>query len=604
MFAHDSRWTAALWWPIALAIGLALAGCKQDAGSPTANDASGASTGGAATRADSSPDATGGAAPATARRKAGDSSPLLVDVTAALGIVNPPGPYANGTFKTPEITPGGVALFDYNGDGRIDIYQVCHPAPGSFTAAAPNRLFAQQADGKFKEVPQAAGADDPGFGHGVAVGDIDNDGDFDLFVTNYGEDVLYRNDGGKFVNISRQARILTGHRWSSSTGFLDYDRDGDLDLYVARFAIFDPEKKCHASNDPTDLDYCGPHMFPGQLDTLYRNDGEGKFTDVTAEAGINKPGRGWGVTFGDFTGDGWIDIYVANDEEPAQLWVNQRNGKFREEAVIWNCAYNAAGRVEAGMGLAVGDINGDRLPDLFKTHIASETNTLYVRSKKMFMDVTSRAGMSAIDRPYTGWGTGFVDVDHDGDLDVAVANGRVSKAGVRPQAKLGPFWNRFAEPKLLFANDGKGVMSDISSQTGSYGVTPEVTRGLAFADLDGDGDLDLVACNLDNTLRVFRNDAPAEGTHWLLVRAKTGNRDAHGAAVTVTGGGKSWLRLCEPTYSFLASNDHRAHFGLGSVGKLDAVEVAWPDGKRERFPAPEGVDRAIVVEQGQGQAAD
>jgi hypothetical protein len=307
------------------------------------------------------------------------------------------------------------------------------------------------------------------------------------------------------------------------------------------------------------------------------------------------------VTFGDFTGDGWVDVYVANDEEPAQLWVNQKNGKFLEQAVEWNCAYNGAGRVEAGMGLAVGDINGDRQLDLFKTHIASETNTLYVRTKGMFMDMTSTAGMSAIDRPYTGWGTGFFDFDHDGDLDIAVANGRVSKAPIRPHANLGPFWNRFAEPKLLFENDGEGRFTDVTPKSGTYGITPEVSRGMAFGDLDADGDLDIVVCNLDNTLRIYRNDAPAEGTHWLMVRAMTGKRDAHGAEVTLTAGKQKWLRLCQPCYSFLASNDPRAHFGLGGVDRVDDLEVFWPDGKRERFSVP-GVDRVITVVQGKGEA--
>ncbi len=527
---------------------------------------------------------------------------LFTDVTTALGFEIPSAPWPDGKFLTPEITPGGVAVFDYDGDGRCDIYQVCHCAAGSFTEPAPNRLFRQQSDGTFHEVPGAAGLDDPGFGHGVAVGDTDNDGDLDVYVANYGPDAFYRNEGnGRFVNATQSAGIRDDN-WSSSAGFLDYDRDGFLDLYVVNFAIFDDKRKCVVGDDPNDLDYCGPHEFDGLLDTLYHNNGDGTFTDVTTKAGIVNPGRGWGLACADVTGDGWCDVYVANDEEPAQLWVNQQDGTFDDEAVLRGCAYNAAGRVEAGMGVGIADVDGDQRLDLFKTHISGETNTIYLSegSAELFMDRSTVAGMGNVDRPYTGWGCGFFDFDHDGDLDVAVANGRVSRGVPHAKAQLGKFWNRFAEPNLLFSGIGGGRFENDSSRAGTFGSEPLVSRGMAFTDLDDDGDIDLVVQHLDNSLRVYRNNAPSEGAHWLIVRTMTGPRDAYGAKVTIGAGGQRILRLAHPTYSYLASNDPRAHFGLGEIDQIDSLEVAWPSGRRERFKPP-SVDHVMTVTEGEGQ---
>ncbi len=552
------------------------------------------------------PDATSSAAAKTSTSTApAASGTWLTDVTEQLGIKNLPGPYADGTFKTPEITPGGVALFDYDGDGRLDILQIRHCPPGSFNSPAPDRLFHQEADGTFKEVPNAGGLNDPGFGHGVAVGDIDNDGDLDVFITNYGFNHLYHNEGnGRFVDITKKAMPPAEFTWNSSAGFLDYDRDGFLDLYVATFAVFDESRVCHASNNPDDLDYCGPHIFDGVSDKLYHNNGDGTFTDVTEQAKIDQTARGWGLACADIDGDGWIDIYVANDEEAAQLWINQHDGTFFDVAPLNGCAYNINGRPEAGMGVGIGDINGDGRIDLFKTHIASETNTLYKNlGKGKFTDITQLAGMSPIDRPYTGWGTGFFDFDNDGDLDISVVNGRVSRGPIRKNAKLGAFWNHFAEPKLLFQNDGHGVFTDVSDRTGGYGSVPEVSRGAAYGDIDGDGDIDIVVCNLDNTLRIYRNDAPKDGNHWLMVRVMTGKRDAYGATVTAEAGEQRWVRVAHPTYSFLASNDPRAHFGLGKTSKVDSLLIVWPDGTKERFTPP-GVDRVLTIVQGTGKPAE
>lgn len=530
------------------------------------------------------------------------SKAYYMDVTESLGFSLPTEASPDGAYLTPEITAGGVGVFDYNGDGRMDIYLVCHAPAGVFSDPAPNQLYEQQPDGRFQLVPNAGGLDDPGYGHGVAVGDIDNDGDLDVYVANYGPDAFYLNQGkGTFVNQTQEAGFRGDH-WSSSAGFFDYDRDGDLDLYVVNFAVFDEKLQCNAPGSTDDPDFCGPHVFEGLLDTLYRNNGDGTFTDVTAEAGIQMPGRGWGLALADITGDGWADIFVANDGEPAQLWVNQHDGTFEEEAVFRGCAYNGAGRVEAGMGVGIADVDGDMRLDLFKSHIGGETNTLYVTggSDELFSDHTEKGKMGAVDRPYTGWGCGFFDFNHDGHLDMAVANGRVSKGVPQAGTQLGRFWSRFAEPNLLFAGLGNQQFDNVSHRAGKFGSEPTNSRGMAIADIDNDGDLDLVVQHLDNSPRVYRNDAPPTESHWLMVQPMTGARDAYGAAVIIETQQGKRVSVAQPASSYLASNDPRAHFGLGTTDKVKSLEVIWPSGAREMFSPPEEVDRVVQVTEGEG----
>ena len=538
---------------------------------------------------------------------------LFVEVSDQLGLPSEE-PWPDGQYLTPEITPGGVALFDYDDDGDLDIYQVRHQRPyDRFPALgdpAPNRLYEQQADGTLVDVSESAGVGDPGYGHGAAVGDVDSDGDLDLYVSNYGPDRLYRNDGsGSFTDVTDTVG-LSGDGWSSSAAFLDYDADGDLDLYVVRFAEFDPARRCAnpaGERSPTGellQEYCGPDIFPGIPDRLFRNDGTGRFTDVSEQAGLTRAARGWGVVCADMTGDGLIDIYVANDGEPNLLWVNQGNGTFQDQALERGVALSGAGQTEAGMGVAAGDVDGNGRLDLFMTHLYGQTNTLYTGDdESRYQDGSATSGLGAVSVQLTGWGCGFLDFDHDGDLDVALVNGRVFRGAVLPGAAGNAFWQPYAEPNLVFENLGGGRYEHVSRRSGAFSAYVESTRGLAFGDLDEDGDIDLVTNNLNNTLRVFHNVAAKDDRHWLTVRPMVGPRDAYGALVTLHLGQRQVSRLAHPAYSYLSSNDPRAHFGLGRAVSVDAVYVRWPDGRSERFSV-DRVDQMVVLTKGDGDPGD
>ena len=534
-------------------------------------------------------------------------NPLFTEVTAALGFSQTEASWSPGTHALPEVIGSGVALFDYNNDGALDVLHIRFPPPGKEDSPAPNQLFQQQPDGTFVDVTASAGIGHEGYGQGVAIGDVDNDGDVDVYVTNYGADAFYRNNSDGTFALEEIG--LSNEAWGTSATFGDYDRDGDLDLYAVNYVQFDPETVCRGKQSAPD--YCNPQVFKPTTDRLFRNDGDGTFTDVTQQAGIAAmPGRGLGVVCLDLTGDGWTDFFVANDGEANHLWVNQTDGTFAEEAILHGLAFNAYGQPEGSMGIAVGDVNGDTLPDLFVTHLSGETNTLYVASPySVFTDMTEIAGFTGRDLPFTGFGCGFLDFDNDAYLDIALVNGRVKRGEILDGADVGEFWNFYAEPNLLFQNtrirfDGTAdgiAFSDVSSRAPDFTERVEVSRGMAFGDIDTDGDIDMVVSSLDNRLRLFRNDAPPPQHHWLFVQAITENRDALGAQVTLRTESRTFTGYVLSGTSYLSSSEPVVHFGLGAINKIQAIDVHWQDGSRERFPGTQANQR-VKVYQGKGRS--
>jgi hypothetical protein len=535
---------------------------------------------------------------------AGDppGEPWFADVTEKVGLdfVHDAGP--PGTYFMPQAIGSGAALFDFDGDGLLDVYLIQNGGP----KGARNKLYKQMPGGRFKDVSKGSGLDVAGYGMGVAVGDVNNDGLPDVLVTEYGRVRLFLNrGGGKFEDVTRAAG-LSNPAWGTSAAFFDFDRDGWLDLVVVSYVSYDPTWPCASPSGKPD--YCAPRTFPGRVCKLFRNRGrKGRgvsFEDVTVASGLGAvAGPGLGVVCADFDGDGWPDIFVANDGQPNRLWINQHDGTFKEEAAARGVALNAMGNAEAGMGIAVGDVDGDGLFDLVVTHLTEETNTLWLQGPRrgFFRDRTAFAGLAAARSRGTGFGTVLADFDHDGALDLAVVNGRVSRAAAPATAALGPHWGLYAEPNRLFAGDGRGHFKDISARNPALCGTPNVARGLVCGDVDGDGAPDLLVTTAGGRARLYRNVAPGRG-HWLLVRAvdpALGGRDAYGAEVRLTAGGKTRLGLINPAGSYLCSGDARAHFGLGKAARVDGIEVRWPDGTAETFPGCPA-DRRLTLRRGTG----
>ena len=526
---------------------------------------------------------------------------------------------ATGSYFVPEILGSGVGLFDYDGDGDLDVYllqgtildktkslkDTIFPPPKQHFPG--NRLFRNELipTGKlsFTDVTEKAGvAGNGGYGMGVAVGDYDNDGYPDLFVTNYGQDTLFHNNGnGTFTDMKA---FPAGPSFGTSAAFFDYDRDGFLDLIVVRYNSFTVQANKKCAGFAGGREYCGPGDYQPVPARLYRNDRRGSFVDVTQKAGIGgASGNGLGVVSADFNGDGWPDIFVANDKTPNQMWINKGDGTFEDQALMSGAAYDDEGKAHAGMGVTVADFDGDGDEDIFISNIRGETHTLYLNlGKGMFRDAAKLYGLGHTTVPFTGFGTGWFDYDNDGRLDLFIANGEVRKL----DSLLGdPF--PYRQKNLLFHNEGK-TFRNMGAAAGPVFELSDVGRGVAFGDIDNDGDIDIVVANANGPARLLVNLAGSRN-RWLEVRLRgvKNNRDAYGARLALFRKGRPplWRRVAADG-SYLSASDPRVHFGLGTAGELrqapiERLLVIWPNGFQESWSVSES-DIIRDLREGTGSA--
>lgn len=518
----------------------------------------------------------------------------FVDITKQVGLDFRHSSSPSGEYLLPEIMGAGAALFDYDNDGDLDIYLVN-------SGGGLSRLFKQNSNGTFEDVTDRSGLGDPGYGMGVALGDIDNDGDVDLFVTSVGTDHLYRNDGdGTFVDITATSGI-EGSYWSSSAVFCDVDGNDYLDLYVATYVALDEGSSCTTKAGLPD--YCPPSAYRSVADQLFLNRGDGTFEKHAERAGISQvTNSALGVVCIDFNADGYSDFLVANDGERNHLWINRGDNTFDERAVSYGVSTNLFGEPEASMGIALGDVNGDMALDVFMTHIDQESNTLYTSTpQNLMIDATIGAKLGHMSVPFTGFGTVFLDADHDSDLDLVVANGRVRKTSdSRLRGDGTDFHRAYAERNLLLENVGAGVFRSACTAANAFCSSIEVSRGLLAGDIDHDGDLDLLLTNSNGRARLYRNTSQ-NANAWLQLRIidPALKRDAIGALVRLKIGNQWLVRPVIHTSSYLSSADATVHFGLGSAKSVDALVVVWPDGVQESFPSIP-VNQFVVLRKGDG----
>jgi hypothetical protein len=517
---------------------------------------------------------------------------LFVDRTTELGVDAAHVNGATGELLLPEVIGSGGALFDFDNDGDLDLFVV--------QGSAANRLFRNDADAanrgrRFTDVTARSGLGAAGSGMGATVGDYDGDGWLDVYVTNLGPNRMFRNNGDGTFSDRTAATRTDDPRWSTGATFFDYDRDGWLDLFVVNYVTFsrDEKRACYAASSARD--YCNPSVYPPASATLFHNDGNGRFTDVSARAGIARAAaRGLGVLAADIDGDGFTDVYVANDGDPNHLWLNQRgSGAFKEEALLAGVALNRTGQPQGSMGVDLGDTDGDGDEDLFVTNLDNEGNTFYRnQGGGLFEDRTVEAGLFKLGS--TGFGTRLVDYDNDGWLDVVVANGAVRHMAAQVQAG-DPY--PLKQRNQLFHNDAGRRFAEVTDRAGAAFAPLHVARGLAAGDLDNDGATDLVIFGNNGPTRVLMN-AAARGRHWLGVRAlDERGRDALGAVIEVTRGRNRLVRRVHVDGSYAAASDPRVILGLGADAAAQTVQVRWPGGRVESF-AGLAADRYWVLQAG------
>lgn len=501
-----------------------------------------------------------------------------------------------------ESTGCGAALCDFDNDGFLDLFLVngdsLQPSPGR---GGPSRLMMNRGDGTFRDVTHRSGLDRVGWGQAVCAGDFDNDGFEDLFVTYWGTNALYRNrGGGQFADITDSAGLaLPGMEWSSGCSFVDFDRDGLLDLFYTHYTGMDlnqiPDSESGGCSYKGLTVACGPNGLPKTGSKLFRNRGDGRFTDVTERSGVAsaEPSYGLGVLVSDFDSDSWPDVYVANDGEPSHLFWNNRDGTFTEDGLASGVATSMDGRTQAGMGVAAGDYDGDGRIDIFKTNFAEDLPNLYRnRGGRLFDEVTTAAGLGVNFR-YLGWGCGVFDFDHDGHPDIFYVNGHVYPEIDRLPASLG-----YRQAKVLYQNLNGKRFRDVSRLAGEAIQRPAAARGAAFGDIDNDGDIDIVVNPVNAVPELLRNEARGLG-NWLQVKlvGRQSNRSAIGARVVCVAGGRRHVREVRSGGSYYSQNDFRLHFGLGGAGAVDVLEIQWPSGEVDRIQGLQA-NQILAIEEG------
>ena len=526
------------------------------------------------------------------------SAPIrLHEVTGETGISFRHTDGSSGRRYVFEPMSAGLALFDYNGDGRIDVYFLNGaPLPGARADVPPtNALWRNEGNWRFTDVTREAGVGDTGFGLGVTVGDYDNDGDGDLYLNNFGPNVLYRNNGdGTFTDVTGEAGVANGNLVGAGTCFLDVDADGDLDLYVANYLEFDFDMDVDRTVDGM-ASYPSPRDYVPVPDTLYLNHGDGTFADVSLERGVGTcAGTGMGMVAADYDNDGDTDVFVLNDVAENFFFVNDGTGHFEESAMVVGAAYNVFGDENASMGVDCGDYDNDGLLDFIMTSYQAQSPVLYRNmGDGLLEDVTSLAGAGAGTYPYVNWGTGLVDFDNDGDRDVFIANGHTEDNIDRRDRSTA-----YRVRNVLLMNTGDGKFVDVSDRAGDGLLPVHASRGAAFDDLDNDGDVDAVILNSREKPTILRNDSPHQN-HWIQIRLRgvRSNRDGVGARVTVTAGDLVQIDEVHSGRGYQSHWGTRLHFGLGGRDRVDRIEIRWLGGGvdvLENVPA----DRLLVLEEG------